>query len=363
MNNAIDQSDAPAALSGHRVSTTCALPASVRLDSPPRNRSRRRVAALVHQEYRAATRSRILVILLAILVAVTIASVFIASVTHRTQVADYEAYKAAAKASGLTRIAPSPLAAMSLLRGAFEYLQIIGAVIAIALGYLSVSRERTNRTLPLLRSRPVSGGELATANLLGAVAVFATLVVVTAIVGVVCIGVIGHDWINIGELGQLTLAYLASIIYMTGFYALSVFTTARSKNAINGLFIALCVWLVIVLVFPQIGDTLDSDNQVPGGLFRALGLNRADETTVLNHFSVFETVRTRIEYLSFAQHYQRFAFAMADVKERYRPFGFGWLMARVWTDLGWVLAWPALLIIGQRRAIKQQPTIPQGATS
>ena len=362
MNNAIDQSDGSVAPAMQRTPVINTSLSSVRLDSSPRNGSLRRVAALVHHEYRAATRSRILVILLSILVAVTIASVFIASVTHRSQVAEYEAYKAAATASGLARIAPSPLAAMSLLRGAFEYLQIIGAVIAIALGYLSVSRERNNRTLPLLRSRPVSGGELATANLLGAVAVFATLVAVTAVAGVVCIGVIGHDWINYGELGQLSLAYLASMIYMTGFYALSVFTTARSKNAINGLFIALGVWLIIVLVFPQIGDTLDSDNQVPGGLFKALGLNRADETTVLNHFSVFETIRTRIEYLSFAQHYQRFAFAMADVKERYRPFGFGGLMARVWTDLAWVLAWPVLLIVGQRRAIKNQPSIPQGAT-
>jgi ABC-type transport system involved in multi-copper enzyme maturation permease subunit len=325
--------------------------------------SRRRIMALARHEYRAAVRSRVLVTLLGILVGVTIASVFIASVTHRTQVADYEAYKAAAKASGLSRIAPSPLAPMSLLRGAFEYLQIIGAVIAIALGYLSVSRERANRTLPLLRSRPVTGGELATGGLLGAFAVFVTLVTATAVAGVVCIGVIGHDWINLGEIGQLTLAYVASIVYMTGFYALSVFTTARSNNAINGLFVALCVWLVIVLVFPQIGDTLDSDNQVPGGLFKALGLNRADETTVLNHFTVFETIRTRIEYLSFAQHYQRFVFAMADVKERYRPFGFSWLMARVWTDLSWVLAWPVLLITGQRRAIENQPTIPQGATS
>ncbi len=334
-----------------------------RLVGLPQVGSRHRIVALARHEYRAAVRSRVLVTLLAILVGVTIASVFIASVTHRTQVADYEAYKAAAKASGLSRIAPSPLAPMSLLRGAFEYLQIIGAVIAIALGYLSVSRERVNRTLPLLRSRPVTGGELATGGLLGAFAVFITLVAATALVGVVCIGVIGHDWISIGEIGQLTLAYVASIVYMTGFYALSVFTTARSKNAINGLFVALCVWLIIVLVFPQIGDTLDSDNQIPGGLFKALGLNRADETTVLNHFTVFETIRTRIEYLSFAQHYQRFVFAMADVKERYRSFGFGWLMARVWTDLAWVMVWPVLLITGQRRAIESQPTLSQGATS
>ena len=322
-----------------------------------------RSLTLAKHEYRAALRSRILVALLGILIVVTIGSVYIASVTHRSQVADYQAYAAAAQASGLAKIAPSPLAPMSLLRGGFEYLQIVGAVIAIALGFLSVSRERSNRTLALLRSRPISAGELASGTLLGAVAIIATLVATTAVVGVVCIGMIGNDWLSPQEYLQLLLAYCAAVIYMTGFYALSVYTTAKAKAATNGLFIALCVWLVIVLVFPQIGDTLDSDNQVPGGLFKAIGLNRADETTVLSHFSIFETTRTRIEYVSFAQHFQRFAFAMADVKERYRPLGLGGLMARVWTDLAWVLAWPILLISGQRHALRNQPTIPEGASS
>lgn len=324
--------------------------------------SRNRITALARHEYRAAVRSRILVTLLAILVIVTIASVYIASVTHRSQVADYEAYKSAAQANGLDRIAPSPLAPMSLLRGAFEYIQIMGAVIAIALGYLTVSRERANRTLALIRSRPVTATELAAGNLLGATGLIATLVAVTAGVGVVCIGLIGHDWITTGEALQLLLAYLASIIYMVGFYCVGVIATSKATFAANGLMIALSIWLVIVLIFPQIGDTLDADNQVPGGLFKALGLNRNDETTILTHFDVYETIRTRIEYISFAQHYQRFAFAMADVKERYRPFGLGWLFARVWTDLTWVLAYPLMLIAGLRRTLRRQPTIPLGGT-
>ena len=324
--------------------------------------SRALVVTIAKHEYRAAVRSRILVSLLLLLAVVTVGSVYIASVTHRSQVADYQAYRAAALASGLARIAPSPLAPMSLLRGAFEYLQIVGSVIAITLGFLSVSRERVNRTLPLLRSRPVSTSELATGTLLGALAIVSTLVAATAAAGVVCIGIVGHDWVGPGEILQLLLAYVAAVLYMTGFYALGVALAARSTSAINGLLVALCIWLVIVLLFSQIGDTLDSDNQVPGGLFKALGLNRADETTVLTHFDLFETLRTRIEYLSFAQHFQRFAFAMADVKERYRPFGLGGLLARVWTDLAWVLFWPTLLISFQRRALRTQPTFTQGTS-
>src|SRR3990172_11547124 len=81
----------------------------------------------------------------------------------------------------------SPLAPLSLLRGAMEHLEIMGAVIAIALGYLTVSRERANRTLPLIMSRPVSSGELATGSLLGALGVIATLVATPAAVGVLSV--------------------------------------------------------------------------------------------------------------------------------------------------------------------------------
>lgn len=322
-----------------------------------------RIRALAAHEYRAAVRSRILLTLVGILTVATIASVYIASAAHSSQVADYQAYKDAATAGGLTRIAPSTLAPMSLLRGSFEYLQIIGAVIAVALGYLTVQRERANRTLPLLRSRPVTAGEQATGSLLGAAGLIATIVAITGIVGIVCVGTIGNDWINSSELTQLLLAYLVSIIYMTGFYALGVACSARSRHPINGLITALCVLVLFVLVTPQIGDTLDADNQIPGGLFKALGMDRADETTILNHFSIYETIRTRIEWISFSQHYQRFVFAMADVKERYRPLDLGGLLNVVWTDLAWVIAAPGALIALQRRSLRNQPTINQGANT
>lgn len=41
-------------------------------------------------------------------------------------------------------------------------------------------------------------------------------------------------------------------------------TTRRLNTA---LIVALVLWLVVVLIVPQIGDTMDPDNQVPGGLF------------------------------------------------------------------------------------------------
>jgi len=301
--------------------------------------------------------------LLVILVVVTATSVYVAAVDYRGKLADYQAYRSAAISGGLKRIAPSPLALLTLLTGAMEYIEIIGAIIAITLGYLSINRERVNRTSSLIRSRPVTAGELAVGNTLGALAVISTLILATTVAAVVCLGVIGNDWINGEQALKLLLAYVASIVYMGTFYALGVIVSARSKVAINGLLVALGIWLVVVLVLPQIGDTLDADNQVPGGLFAALTLDHDGEVAILTHFHGYEQVRTGIEASSLAKHYERFAFGMIDVKERYRGLSISELLRRKWIEVFWLVVYAAALGALMRRTLRNQPTIPTEGTS
>lgn len=323
---------------------------------------RRRILTIARHEYRAAVRSRILVVLLGILIVATAGSVVIASAEYASRLADYEAYRAAAQASGLAQIAPSPLAPLSLLRGAFEYIEIIGGVIAITLGYLTVSRERANRTLPLILSRPVTSGELAAGNLLGALAVITTLVAATTAVAVVSVGLVGHDWLTLGQAGKLLLAFVAAILYMTTFYSLGAATAASSRVTTNGLMMALGIWLVVVLILPQIGDTLDADNQLPGGLFAALGLGHDGEVQILTHFTTYETIRGSIEAASFAKNFERFAFAMTDVKERFRSLSLPDLFFQVRFSVGWILIYAAALPMALTRSFRRQPSIPRGET-
>lgn len=327
------------------------------------NSAHGRVLALARHEYRGAVRSRVLVVLAAILVGVTIVSVYIAAVDYRSSLADYEAYRAAALAGGLQRIAPSPLALLSLLRGAMEYVEIIGSIIAITLGYLSVSRERANRTLPLILSRPVTSTELAAGSALGALALIGTLIVGTAAAAVLCLGWIGHDWVNGAQAFRLLLAYVASILYMWVFYCLGAMLTARSRVTTNGLIFALGIWLVVVLILPQIGDTLDADNQVPGGLFAALTLSKPQEDLILSHFGVYEHIRTGIEEASFAKHYERFAFAMTDVKEKYRSFTLGQLLREKRNDIAWTIFYVLALGAGMFDSFRRRTGVPRGVPS
>ncbi|MEZ5258216.1 MAG: ABC transporter permease subunit [Ilumatobacteraceae bacterium] len=343
--------------------TSTLRPNATNVARPHRSRSRRhRITALARHEVRAAARSGILVALLGILVTVTTVSVIIAAVDYHSQLADYQRYVDAATTGGVQQIAPSPLRPLSLLRSSIEYLEIIGAVIAITLGYLSVARERSNGTLSLLRSRPVTAGEHALGSLLGSVTVIAMLVVVTSAVGVVVTGLVGGDWINGAQAFRLLLATVAAVLYMTVFYCVGAIATARTRNPAVGLMIALGVWLVVVMILPQLGDTLDADNQIPGGLFKALGLVRADETTILQHFHVYETTRIGIEEASL-ESYERFAFAMTDVLDKYQGFSLRQLAGEKWHDIAWLLAYPAVALTALVRSFGHLSTLDHGERS
>ncbi len=295
-----------------------------------------KVWTLARHEYQAAVRSKSLVALLATFIIVTTVSILIAAFTFKSKLADYNTYKAAAQAAKQTYIAAPQLFPLQLLRGAIEYVEIIGSVIAITLGYMSVARERSNRTMQLLLSRPVTTFQLVSGRIFGAFCIFISIISVTGLIAVIAIGVIGDTWLTPGELGRLGIAYGLSVIYMLLFYCLGAILTLRSRAPINGLITGFALWLLIVMIMPQIGDTMDVDNQVPGGLFHALQIQKSDERAILAHFKTYETIRNDIEIASIEKHYERFNFAVTGIKDQYNQRPLAEVVSAKRADLGWL---------------------------
>ena len=304
---------------------------------------RNTVLTLARHEYRSAVRSGVLVLLILSMVVVAAGAITIASYDFKAQVADYAAYLAQAKAAGATIAVPPQFFPLQLIRGVIEYVEIIGAVIAIGLGYLSVARERTGKTLPLILTRPVRGRELFLGRLLGATALITTVLAATAVISVVVIGLVGGRWLNGAELLKLTIAFGTAIIYMLLFYALGTWLSARSKVVANGLVVALVIWLSVVLIIPQIGDTMDPDNQVPGGLFAALQVKKPDEKKVLAHFTTYEKVRNTLEETSLTKHYERLTFAVTGIKDKYNGKSLGTIARAKRADIEFIALYMALL--------------------
>lgn len=295
-----------------------------------------KILTLAGLEFRSAARSRVLLLLILSMVLIAAASITIASYDFKAQIADYEAYLQQARATGVAIVAPPQFFPLQLLRGVIEYVQIIGAVIAIGLGYMSVARGRHGDTNRLLFTRPVRTREMFFGRLLGAGALIVTILLATALISVILIGTVGGQWLNGGEIARLAISFAMAAFYMLIFYALGVWISARSKVLVNGLVVALVIWLSVVLVIPQIGDTMDPDNQVPGGLFAALQVNKADEKKVLANFSTYEKVRNGLEETSLTKHYERLTFAVTGIKDTYAGKSLSYIAGEKRNDIIWL---------------------------
>ncbi|WKY46196.1 ABC transporter permease subunit [Eubacteriaceae bacterium ES2] len=150
---------------------------------------------------------------------------------------------------------------------------------------------------------------------------------------IVTIYAIGQVPLNADDLLRLGLFFLMSLLYMLFFYSLSLALTLMTKNGRQAMLIAIIVWIIFAFVLPQIGDTMDMDNQLPGGFFSSMGLQTSQESQILSHFKTYETIRNGIEELSPLKHYERMSFALMNIKPGFDQMTGLQVVATKWIDL------------------------------
>jgi ABC-2 type transport system permease protein len=282
------------------------------------------------------TRNRFFVVLFCFLAIIMIISVAIASADFRSKISDYNNYVATLKASH-SAFRPQPqLFALQLLRGSIEYLELIGALFAIIIGYGMIAKEKQRGTLQLLFSRPLSKHSLGAGKviamailwLIGVVGIFAVIVFSLIF--------IGNAPLQAMEIYKLVIVAGLAWLYLLFWSCLAMGFASITKHLSSALIITLVIWLVFVLIMPQIGDTMDPDNQVPGGLFKSLQVDRAHEQSVISHFSGYETTRNYIEVTSITKQFERPAFAYLGINEAYNQKSVGFVTIGLWPNAFWL---------------------------
>jgi len=307
-------------------------------------------------------RNRFLAVLLLFLVVAVILSTIVAASAFRVSLADYRAYVEALRQSGSTVTAAAPrLFPLQLLRGGVEYIELIGALFAVVVGYGMVAKERQRGTTELMFSRPigrfaVAGGKILALAVTWLVAMAVIFLVVTGLVLVV-----GNASLGAVDAGRLALAAVACWLYLLLWSCVAMALASIGRRPITGLLAAMVIWLGVVLILPQIGDTMDPDNQVPGGLFRSLQIAQQDELTVMAHFAGFDSVRNGIEVSSVTKHFERAAFSYLGINDEYnqQPIGVVWSATFV-NILALTVATAAAVLVAAgtttRRAMLRRPS-------
>jgi ABC-2 type transport system permease protein len=151
-------------------------------------------------------------------------------------------------------------------------------------------------------------------KLLGNLAILAGITVATGIIAFVSLLAIGGVSLSSAEVVRMLLFFFMSFLYMSFFLVLSMGAASISAKRSKALLGTVIIWLVLSFVLPQIGDTMDMDNQLPGGFFTQMGMSRDQEHQVLQKFKFYETLRNGIEEMSPTKHYERISYALLNVK-------------------------------------------------
>lgn len=286
-----------------------------------------------------ATRDRFLVVVTGFLVLAALTALITGAIALSTDVATYDAAKASLLALGKSAasIKPPEFYPMRLLRGAVEQIEIVGSAIAILIGFRAAAAERGRQTLALILTRPLRRWQFTGGKIVAGLGLLAFgLGVVMALCAVLLylmsgIGLTGND------LGRIGLVWAVSVVYMASFFLAAFLLTLHLPRPSTALLIAFALWLVIVLVAPQIGDTMDPDNQVAGGVFKALSISRPDQLEIMKTYAGFEAVRNGIEVASITKHFERFAFAVLGIKATYAGLPLGPILSEKALDILWII--------------------------
>lgn len=281
-----------------------------------------------------ASRDRFVAIVTAFLIIAATTSLITGAIALATDVATYDQARATLLALGkpIDAIASPEFYPLRLLRGAIEQTEIIGAAIAILIGYRAAASERGRQTLALIMTRPLHRWQFIAGKALAGLTLLAGGLAVVLAVCAITLHLLSGVGIGPDDLLRITLVWCVAVAYTSCFFLVSFVLTLAMRRPPHALLAAFAIWLILVLIAPQIGDTLDPDNQVAGGVFAQLHIAKPDQVTIMQQFATFETVRTGIEAASITKHFERFSFAVLGIKDTYAGVSLQQILAEKWGD-------------------------------
>lgn len=275
---------------------------------------------IAKKEINDAFRNRLFLVSLLMLVSLSLIAIGLGSVTVHKNIIEYQQSVKILKDLGRTDIPPMPsLNPIAVSKNFINYLAMVGGLLAIILGFSSIRKEKKAGTLQLILSRPVYRDQLLAGKIAGNTSVLALLMLGVGFITWLVLLFMGGVQLTTDQIIKLMLTMGMSWLYLLVFFMVSFFFGLWVRFDNQALLFTIIVWLVFAFILPQIGDTMDLDNQIPGGFFTSLGLDKAGEKAALAKFRNYESIRGGLEQLSPTKHYERVSFALLGIKSQFIP--------------------------------------------
>jgi ABC-type transport system involved in multi-copper enzyme maturation permease subunit len=277
------------------------------------------VTAIALRDAREQLRDRFLLWATLALIAAATVSLVSGAIALHADAATYATAKTQLLALGkdASAIAAPEFYPLKLMRGMIEQIEIMGAVIALVAGYRAAAAERGRQTLALILTRPMPHWAYSLAKIIGGLGLAGVSLAVVFLATAILLPIVSGIGLTMGDVLRLVLTWAAGVLYLTALFTLGFGLSLWAKSPASGLIYAFALWILIVLVAPQIGDTMDPDNQVAGGVFAQLSIPKAEQDRIKAGFAGYETFRNGIEVASVTKHFERFTFAVLGIKDTY----------------------------------------------
>lgn len=227
------------------------------------------IAAIAAQQVQSLRRQKLFVGILIVLMAMTALAGLIGWSSHQTILRVYNEAEQLLKNEGKPA-PPNPFLlkpALSLLSNMAIYIPLIGALLAIVLGHLSLVEDQSEGIGRMIFSRDVSRSDYALGKIAGASVTLMTVLIASLAVSAAALVIANGTAPTLSEFGSLTLFYAVSWLYLIMFCLVGMIGTLVNRRRSLGLLAALGVWLVMTFAIPQITSGLrptESLNPISG---------------------------------------------------------------------------------------------------
>ena len=216
------------------------------------------VGTVARQQILSLRRQRTFVGLLATFLVMTALAGLLGWSSHRTIVGVYDESVKLLASRGLPapenpfRLKPN----LSLLSNMVVYIPLIGALLAVVLGHVSLADDETNGIGRLLFSRQVDRTTYIVGKIVGAAVVLCAILAVSLVVSTLSLSIVNSALPSPAEFGRLTGFYALSWMYLMVFALVGMATVLFTRRRSLALLSAMGVWLVITFAVPQVTSGL-----------------------------------------------------------------------------------------------------------
>lgn len=211
------------------------------------------IGVIARQQLLSLRRQGVFLVLLATLLVMTGLAGVIGWSSHQTIVRVYGVATNLLAAEGKPA-PPNPFdlkPTLSLLSNMAIYIPLIGALLALVVGHLSMADDDSTGLGRLIFSRPVPRAQYVAGKAIAAAAALAVAMAACSLVSALSLLIVNQAAPTIGELGRLALFYGLSWLYLLGFALLGMVTVLITPRRSLALLAAMGVWLVLTFALPQ----------------------------------------------------------------------------------------------------------------